>query len=195
MSSLPGPVTNCTTGAIEGPSAINPEKFPLGVVGSELNSSFPDVDEFLISIEDLITVPAESTSGACRQQPSVAGGGTGMYTCPVNKVGSLEELMMTKQLVGSTHIGPTFTTSSLPLSIAGHTGVDGCTTSSSGAKYDFESAVGAPEGCFSVESMHLQSVVGNSGGRTYPGSNPNIKDDDIYDLEDVFLDHIIGFDK
>ncbi|KAJ8568374.1 hypothetical protein K7X08_027907 [Anisodus acutangulus] len=85
MSSLLDPVTKCTTGAIEGPSVVNPEKFPLGAaVGSELNSSFSDVDEFLISIEDLITIPAEGTSGAwcgvdtrtspsLSLQPSIAG--------------------------------------------------------------------------------------------------------------------------
>ncbi|KAK4369570.1 hypothetical protein RND71_013362 [Anisodus tanguticus] len=95
MISLPGPVTNYL---IEGPSVVNPEKFPLGAaVGSELNSSFLDVDEFLLSIEDLITVPAEGTSGAWRGvdtrtypslslQPSIAGGGTGMYTHPFIKV-------------------------------------------------------------------------------------------------------------
>ncbi|KAK4369571.1 hypothetical protein RND71_013363 [Anisodus tanguticus] len=72
MTSLPRPVGNCSNGAIEGPSAVNPEKFPAGAaVGSEWNSSFPDVDEFLLGIEDLITVPAEGTSGAWRGDISI----------------------------------------------------------------------------------------------------------------------------
>ncbi|KAJ8568377.1 hypothetical protein K7X08_027910 [Anisodus acutangulus] len=203
MISLPGPVTNYL---IEGPSVVNPEKFPLcAAVGSELNSSFLDVDEFLLSIEDLITVPTEGTSGAWRGvdtrtypslslQPSIAGGGTGMYTHPFIKVGSLEELM-TKQLVGSTQVGPTVNTTSLPLSISDHMGVHGCTASSSGATNGFESTVRAPQGGFAVYSMQLPSVPGTSGGGTYPSSNPSIKDDNVFDLEDLFPDHIIGFGK
>ncbi|MCE0480873.1 hypothetical protein HAX54_038065 [Datura stramonium] len=362
MPSLPGPVTNCTTDAIEG-SAANPEKFPLGAaVGSELNSSLPDADEFLLCVEDLITVPAEGTSGAwpgvdtrtsaslslqpsvdggagmythpvtvpaegtsgvwhgvntgtspslnlqpsvaggpgmythpvavpvegtsgvrcgvntrkspslSLQQPSVAGGtgmythpvtipaegssgawsgidmrsspslslqpsvagGTGMYTHPVtvpaegtsgawrgvstwtspslslqpsvagatglytrpanNVVYELDELM-TKQLVGVTQVGPTFNTATFPLSIADHIGVHGCTASSSGAKHGFESTVVAPEGVLPVDSMQLPSIPGTSGGGTYPSLNPSSKDDNIFDLEDLFPDDIIGFGK
>lgn len=67
MLSLPGPVKKCTTDAIEGPSAVNPEKFPLGVaVGSEFNSSLPGVVEFLRSVEYLVIIPPEDTSGVCR---------------------------------------------------------------------------------------------------------------------------------
>ncbi|XP_060170040.1 transcription factor SRM1-like [Lycium barbarum] len=63
--SLPGQATNC---AIEGPSAVNPKKFSLSAsVGSELNNSSTDLDEFLLRIGDLITEPAAGTSGVCHQ--------------------------------------------------------------------------------------------------------------------------------
>ncbi|XP_060170037.1 transcription factor MYBS1-like [Lycium barbarum] len=210
MVSLPGPVTNYAT---EGPS-VNPEKFPLGAaVGSELNSTFPDVDEFLLSIKDLITLPAESTSGACHQQPSVAGG-SGMYTHPVIKVRSLDELM-TNQLVGSTQVSPTANTTSLPLVLA-HMGVHDGIASGSGAKNSFESTMGAPKGGFRVDSlqlpsipgtsdggfhpssnptMQLPSIAGTSGGVTYHGSNPSSEEDDIFYLEDLITDHVFGFGK
>ncbi|KAK4369569.1 hypothetical protein RND71_013361 [Anisodus tanguticus] len=74
-------------------------------------------------------------------------------------------------------------------------GVHGCTASSSGAKNGFESTVRAPQGGFAVYSMQLPSVPGTSGGGTYPSSNPSIKDDNVFDLEDLFPDHIIGFGK
>ncbi|XP_055833476.1 uncharacterized protein LOC129902312 [Solanum dulcamara] len=333
MLSLPGTITNCTTDAIEGPSAVNPEKFPLGAtLGSELNSSFPgvseflrsreepiivpaegtsrvchgvdtrispsfsvqpsgaggtgmynhpvsfpDVHEFLRGVEDLITVPAEGTSGACHGvdtrtspslslQPSVAGGtrmynhsvtvpaestsgarcgidtrtspslsmqpsvvgdtrrythpvtvlaegtsgarhgvdtrtspsvagGTGMYPHPVNNVGYDLEELMTKQLVGASQVDSTINTASLPLPIADHVGVHGCTASSSGTKNGFASTVGAPEGGLSVDSMQLPSIPGSSGSGTYPCWNPSSNDDSIFDLEDLFSDHIFGFGK
>ncbi|XP_059315013.1 uncharacterized protein LOC132065583 [Lycium ferocissimum] len=207
MIYLPGLATNC---AIEAPSAVNPEKFPLGAaVGSELNNSFPDMDEFLQSIDDLITEPAESTSGA-------VAGGTGMYTHPVVKVGSLEELM-TNQLVGSTQVDPMANTTSLPLAIVDQMGVHDCIASGSGAKNSFESTMGAPEGGFRVDSLQLPSIPGTNGsgihpfsnptiqlpsipgtscgGTNYHGSNPSSEDDDNFDLEDLFSDPIFGFGK
>ncbi|XP_060170041.1 uncharacterized protein LOC132600722 [Lycium barbarum] len=205
MPSLPGPVTNCMTNAIEGPSAVNHEKFTLGAsVGSELDSSFPDVYEFLLSIEDVITVPAEGTSGARHSvdpvksaslslQPSVAGGNR-MYNHPVTKVGSLEELM-SKQLVGASQAGPVVNTASFPPSVVDHIGVHGCTASSTGTTNGLERAMGAPEGGFPVDTMQLPSIPGTSGSGTYPGVKTSIKDDNIFDLEDLFPDDIIGFGK
>ncbi|XP_060168867.1 uncharacterized protein LOC132599541 [Lycium barbarum] len=62
----------------------------------------------------MINIPAEGTLGVWRGvdtrtspslslQPSIAGGGTGIDNHPVNKVGSLEELM-NKPLVGATQL-------------------------------------------------------------------------------------------
>ncbi|KAH0746921.1 hypothetical protein KY285_008578 [Solanum tuberosum] len=335
MLSLPGSVTNCTTDAIEGPSAVNPEKFPLVAA---LGSSFPGVDEFLQSVEDLIIVPAEGTSGVCHGvdtrtspslsvQPSVTGG-TGMYTHPVsfpdvheflqevedlitvlaegtsgachgidtrtspslslqssvaggtrmythsvtvpvegtsgvrcgidtrtspslslqpsvaggtrmyphpvtvpaegnsgvrcgidtrtspsiglqpsvaggirmythavNNVGYDLEELMTKQLVGASQVGPTINTASLPSPIADHIGLHVCTTSSSVAKNGFVSTMEAPGGGFSVDSMQTPSIPGHIGGGTYPCWEPSSKDDSIFDLEDLYTDHMFGFHK
>ncbi|XP_015059145.1 galactose-specific cell agglutination protein gsf2-like isoform X2 [Solanum pennellii] len=449
MPSLPGPVTNCTTDAFEGPSAVNPEKFPLGASsGSDLNSSFPRVDEFLQSVEDLVILPAEGTSGVCHEvdsrtspslsmqpsvtggtgmythpvsfpdvheflqgvenlitvpgegpsganrgintrispslslqssvaggtrmysrsvtvpaegtsgvrcgidtrtspslslQPSVAGGtrmyphpvnvpaegtsgvshgvdtrtspslslqpsvvggtrmyphpvnvsaegisgashgvdtrtspilnlqpsvvgGTGIYTDPiivpaegtsgarrgvdtrtspslslqpsvggctgmythpvtilaeitsgvrcgvdtrtspslglqpsythaVNNVRYDLEELMTKQLVGASQVGPTINTASLPSPIADHIGVRGCTTSSSVARNDFASTMEAPGEGFSVDSMQMPSIPGHIGGGTYPCWEPSSKEDSIFDLEDLYTDHMFGFHK
>ncbi|KAJ8552077.1 hypothetical protein K7X08_028520 [Anisodus acutangulus] len=124
-----GSVTNRTTGAIEGPSVVNPEKLPLGaVVGKGTSGAWRGVDT--------------RTSPSLSLQPSIVGGLTGMYTHSVAKVQTPEELM-TKQLVGSTQVGPTVNTASLPFTITNHMGVHGCTTSSSGANNGFESTVGA----------------------------------------------------
>ncbi|XP_016467729.1 uncharacterized protein LOC107790243 isoform X2 [Nicotiana tabacum] len=205
MFPLPGPVTNCMTDAIGGPSGVNHENFPFGTaVVSELNSSHPNVDdEFLLGVEDLITVPTQGTSEAWHGvdtttfpslswQPSFAGG-AGMYTHPVNNVEYEMEELITKQLVEATQVGPIVNTTRLPLSIADHIGVHGCTASSSGAKNGFESTVGAPEAGLSVNSNPLMSIPGTSGGGVYPNFNASIKDDNIFDLEDLFPDHMIGF--
>ncbi|XP_075093243.1 uncharacterized protein LOC107778765 isoform X1 [Nicotiana tabacum] len=205
MFPLPRPVTNCMTDAIGGPSSVNPETFPFGTaVVSELNSSLPNMDdEFLLGVEDLITVPTQGTSEAWRGvdtrsstslswQPSFAGG-AGMYTHPGNSVGYEMEELITKELVEATQVGPIVNTARLPLSIADHIGVHGCTTSSSGAKNGFESAVGAREAGFSVDSNPLMPIPDTSVSGVYPSFNASIMDNNIFDLEDLFPDQMIGF--
>ncbi|KAJ8552078.1 hypothetical protein K7X08_028521 [Anisodus acutangulus] len=197
-----GPVTNRTTGAIEGPSIVNPEKFPFGAaVGSELNSLFPDIDEFLLSIEDLITVPTEGTFGAWRGvdtrtspslslQPSIAsiaGGLTRMFTHSVTKVRMQEELM-TKQFVGSTQVGPTVNTASSPLLIIDHMG-------SMVVQLIAVVLIMISRALWELPKEVLLLVPGTSGSGTRPDSNRSIKDDCIFDLKDLFPDHIIGFGK
>ncbi|XP_004251428.2 uncharacterized protein [Solanum lycopersicum] len=152
-----------------------------------------------------IIVPAEGTSGARRGvdtrtspslglQPSV-GGGTGMYTHAVNNVRYDLEELMTKQLVGASQVGPTINTASLPSPIADHIGVRGCTTSSSVARNDFASTMEAPGEGFSVDSMQMPSIPDHIGGGTYPCWEPSSKEDSIFDLEDLYTDHMFGFHK
>ncbi|KAH0777223.1 hypothetical protein KY290_008634 [Solanum tuberosum] len=152
-----------------------------------------------------VTVLAEGTSGvrcgvdtrtspSLGLQPSVAGG-TRMYTHAVNNVGYDLEELMTKQLVGASQVGPTINTASLPSPIADHIGLHGCTTSSSVAKNGFVSTMEAPGGGFSVDSMQTPSIPGHIGGGTYPCWEPSSKDDSIFDLEDLYTDHMFGFHK
>ncbi|KAK4709418.1 hypothetical protein R3W88_030343 [Solanum pinnatisectum] len=115
-----------------------------------------------------------------------------MYTHAVNSVGYDLEELMTKQLVGTSQVGPTINTASLPSPIADHIGVHGCTTSSTVAKNGFVSTMEAPGGGFSVDSMQIPSIPGHIGGGTYPCWEPSSKDDSIFDLEDLYTDHMFA---
>ncbi|XP_006340288.1 uncharacterized protein [Solanum tuberosum] len=148
-----------------------------------------------------VTVLVEGTSGvrcgidtrtspSLGLQPSVAGG-TGMYTHAVNNVGCDLEELMTKQLVGASQVGLTINTASLPSPNADHIGVHGCSV----AKNGFVSTMEAPGGGFSVDSMQIPSIPGHIGGGTYPCWEPSSKDDSIFDLEDLYTDHMFGFHK
>ncbi|KAF3640354.1 hypothetical protein FXO38_01812 [Capsicum annuum] len=177
MLPLPGPVKNCTTDAIEGPSAVDPEKFRLGAAVEGSYGVCCGVDT--------------RTSPSLSLQPSDAGG-SGMHIPPVNNVRYDPEELMGKLLIGSCQVGTTVNTASSPIPTADHIGVHGCKSSSNGYKDVFASTMGALVGGFSVDSMQLPSITGSSSGRTYPCWNPSSMDDKLFDLEDLFPDHIFG---
>ncbi|PHU03505.1 Transcription factor MYB1R1 [Capsicum chinense] len=174
MLSIPEPVTTrISTDAIEGASAADLEKIPLGAaVGNELNSSFPGMVEFVQSIEGHIIVPAEVPSGVCHGvdtktspshslQPSIAVG-SGMYIPSFNNVRYDLTALMSKQLFGSSQVGPTVNSASLPLPTIDRIGVQDCIAS--------------------------PSIPGSSSGGTYPCWNPSNIDDNTFDLVNLFPD-------
>ncbi|KAM3303298.1 hypothetical protein P3S67_014328 [Capsicum chacoense] len=122
-------------------------------------------------------------------------GGSGMHIPPVNNVRYDSEELMGKLLVGSCQVGTTVNTASSPIPTANHIGVHGCKSSSNGYKDVFASTMGALVEGFSVDSMQLPSITGSSSCRIYPCWNPSSMDDKLFDLEDLFPDHIFGLGK